>query len=139
VLAASPGEVRIVAPADFAGSPKAAVVVRARGIATAAEVVTVVPVDPGLEQPEQDLSVAAGGTLTVTATGLGPAENDGRPQTTVTAQLDDADAPVQSATAAGDGSGVYTLKITAAGSAGKRQLTIKANGVVSNAIPVTVE
>jgi uncharacterized protein (TIGR03437 family) len=139
VLTSASGEVQIVAPADFAGSSKAAVVVRARGISTAAEVVTVVPVDPGLLQPEQELSVGAGGTLTVTATGLGMAGSDGRPAVTLSAQLDDADVPVQSAAVEPDGSGSYTLRITVAAAAGRRQLTIKANGVASNAVPVTVQ
>jgi uncharacterized protein (TIGR03437 family) len=139
VLASGPGEVRIVAPTDFAGSPKAAVVLKARGISTAAEIVTVVPVDPGLFQPDYELT-SQDGAITATATGLGPAGTDGKPQGTVTAQLDDVDVAVQSVTAVADTTGVYTVKVTApATAAGKRQLTIKANGVASNSIPVTVQ
>jgi uncharacterized protein (TIGR03437 family) len=139
VLSSAAGEVRIVAPSDFAGSPKAAVVVKARGISTAAEVVTVATVDPGLFQPEQDL-VSQDGAITATATGLGPAGADGKPQVTLTALLDDVEVAVQSATASADAPGVYTLQVAApASSAGKRQLAIKANGVVSNSIPVTVQ
>jgi uncharacterized protein (TIGR03437 family) len=139
VLSSAAGEVRIVAPSDFAGSPKAAVVVKARGISTAAEVVTVATVDPGLFQPEQDL-VSQDGAIAATATGLGPAGADGKPQVTLTALLDDVEVAVQSATASADAPGVYTLQVAApASSAGKRQLAIKANGVVSNSIPVTVQ
>jgi uncharacterized protein (TIGR03437 family) len=138
VLASAPGEVKIVAPVDFAGSPKAAIVLKARGISTAAEVVTVVPVDPGLFQPDAEM-VSQAGVITATATGLGPSANDGTPQVTVTAQLDEVDVPVQSVAALSDSSGMYTIKVAApAAAAGKRQLTIKVNGVVSNSIPVTV-
>src|SRR5262249_17170282 len=116
-----------------------AVIVKARGISTSAETVAVVPVDPGLFQPGQDLIAAAGSTLTVTATGLGPKGPDGKAPVPVTAQFDGADSPVQSAIASDDSSGVYTLKITVPPAAGQHQLTITASGVVSNAIPVTVQ
>jgi len=141
VISSNTGEIRMLAPADFAGASRAAVIVRARGIATSAELVTVVPVDPGLFPPAQNLTASAGGTLSVTATGLGPAGADGKAPVTVTAQFDDINATVQSATAAaGNPAGVYTLQIAVpAGASGQRQLTIQAGGVVSNAIPVTVQ
>ena len=140
VVSTSTGEVGIIAPADFGGASRAAVVVRARGLATSAELVTVVPVDPGLFAPAQPLTAAPGGTLTINATGLGPASAGGSPQVAVTAAFDDTDAGAVTATASADTPGVYTLKVNVPASvSGAKQLVIKANGAVSNGVPVTVQ
>jgi uncharacterized protein (TIGR03437 family) len=140
VLSSSSGEIRIVAPQDFGESSRAAVIVRARGIATAPEVLTVVTADPGLFPPEGELTAAVGDTLTVTGTGLGAVAEDGSVRVAVSAKFDDTDAVVTSAVAAPDSPGVYSLKIAVPSVAsGKRQLTITQNGIASNAIPVTVQ
>src|SRR5262249_52478453 len=133
VLSTAAGGGKIVAPAHFSGATRAAGIGKARGVSTAAEVVTVVPVDPGLFQPDQDLSVSAGGTLTVTSTGLGTASSPN-----VTAQFDDTPATIVSVTPSTDSPGVYTLRITAPSGSGKRQLSIQMGGIISNSIPVIV-
>ncbi len=85
------------------------------------------------------VSPAAGDNLTVTATGLGAAGEDGKPLLEVTARLGDQDVPVTAAARSEDSPGVYQIKIAVPpGATGALPLTVRQNGVASNSITVNV-
>src|SRR5260370_26941849 len=96
VVSSTWGEMQVVAPPQFDGISQTYVIVNARGFSTSPQTVTVVPADPGLYAMPAGAPVAAGGSLTVTATGLGAVDAAGNVFSTVTAKLGDLDATVTS-------------------------------------------
>src|SRR6185369_2448332 len=110
------------------------VIVNARGFTTSPQTVSVVSTDPGLYPLPDGASASPGTTLTVSAAGLGAADNAGN-VTAVTAKVGDLDAVVTSATLPAGADGVYQLKISIpAGARGPLPLTVTRNGVTSNPI-----
>ena len=131
---------QVVAPPQFDGISQTYVIVNARGFSTSPQTVTVVPADPGLYAMPAGAPVAAGGSLTVTATGLGAVDAAGNVLSPVTAKLGDLDATVTSATLPSGADGVYQLKITIpAGATGAQPLAVTQSGITSNQVTVTVQ
>src|SRR5207247_10836370 len=86
VVSSTASEMQVVAPAQMDGI-STYVVVNARGFSTSAQTATIVPADPGLYTMPAGATVAAGGSLTVTATGLGAVDTTGKVLSPVTATL----------------------------------------------------
>jgi uncharacterized protein (TIGR03437 family) len=139
VLSSKPDEIRALVPAALEGQPVTFVMVSAGGFITAPETVSVVTNDPGLFEPEEGTTIAPGGTLTITGTGFGAVDDEGKVRAAVTAKVGDRDATVDSVTAVNDSPGLYSvaLKMPAEAS-GDQQLTVKQNGAVSNAIKLRI-
>ena len=140
VVSSTAGEMQVVAPPQFDGISQTYVIVNARGFSTSPQTVTVVTADPGLYALPSGAQVAVGGSLTVTATGLGAVDATGKVVTPVTAKLGDLDATVTSATLPSGADGVYQLKIAIpAGATGAQPLAVTQSGITSNQITVTVQ
>jgi hypothetical protein len=89
---------QVVAPAALDGISQTYVIVNARGFTTSPQIVSVVATDPGLYPLPDGTSASPGGSLAMTAAGLGAADSAGN-VTAVTAKLGDLDAVVTSARA----------------------------------------
>ena len=140
VVSSTSGEMQVVAPPQFDGISQTYVIVNARGFSTSPQTVTVVPADPGLYAMPAGAPVAAGGSLTVTATGLGAVDAAGNVLSPVTAKLGDLDATVTSAILPSGADGVYQLKITIpARATGAQPLAVTQSGITSNQVTVTVQ
>jgi len=139
VISSSPVEMQIVAPPQLDGLSQTYIIVKAREFSTSPQTVSVAPVDPGLYPLPEGTAASPGGTLTVTATGLGAVDATGNVTLRPTAKLGNLDATVTGATLPAGADGIYQLRITIpAGASGAQELTILQNGVSSNAIPVNV-
>jgi uncharacterized protein (TIGR03437 family) len=140
VVSSTANEMQIVAPSQMDGVSQTYVIVTARGFSTSPQNVTVVPADPGLYALPAGATVAAGGSLTVTAAGLGAVDSSGNVVSKVTAKVGSLDAAVTAATLPAGADGVYQLKITIpAGASGAQTLSVTQNGVTSNQVAVTVQ
>jgi uncharacterized protein (TIGR03437 family) len=140
VVSSAPEEIQVVAPTALDGITETYVIVNARGFSTSPQTVAVAPADPGLYALPDGSYASAGGSITVTATGLGAVNAAGNVTVAPTAKLGDLAATVTSATLPAGADGVYQLKITIpAGASGALPLTVSQNGATSNAITVNVQ
>ena len=97
-------------------------------------------VEAGLYPLPEGTTVAVGGTLSVTAAGLGAVDAEGKVVAPVTAKLGDLDAVVETAVLPEGADGVYQLSIKIPeGASGAMPLTVTQKEVVSNAITVSIQ
>jgi uncharacterized protein (TIGR03437 family) len=140
VVSSTANEMQVVAPAQLDGISQTYVIVNARGFTTSPQTVSVVPADPGLYALPAGAAVGAGGSLVVTATGLGTVDATGKVVSPVTAKLGDLDATVMSATLPAGADGVYQIRIAVpSGATGAMPLAVTQNAVTSNQIMVNVQ
>jgi uncharacterized protein (TIGR03437 family) len=140
VVSSTANEMQVVAPAQLEGITQTYVIVSARGFSTSPQTVSVVPADPGLYSLPAGAPAAVGGSLTVSATGLGAVDSTGKVVAPVTAKLGTLDATVTAATLAAGADGMYQIRITIpAGANGAMPLTVTQSAITSNQIMVNVQ
>src|SRR5439155_2325770 len=139
VVSSTANEMQVVAPAQLEGITQTYVIVNARGFTTSPQTVSVVPADPGLYPLPAGAPMAVGGSLTVSATGLGVVDLTGKVVAPVTAKLGTLDATVTGATLAAAGDGMYQIRITIPpGASGAMPLAVTQSAITSNQITVNV-